>query len=68
VGDDKLNAIMMDYRSQIIDLIQICEDMQGDVNVLLATYDITDEFQGYNMSKPAESRETPAENLVTPLS
>jgi hypothetical protein len=26
-GDDKLNAIMMDYRSRIIDLIQICEDM-----------------------------------------
>jgi hypothetical protein len=28
-GDDKLNAIMMDYRSRIIDLMQICEDMQG---------------------------------------
>jgi hypothetical protein len=27
---------MMDYTSRIIDLMQICEDMHGDVNTLLA--------------------------------
>jgi hypothetical protein len=35
-GDNNLNAIMMDYTSRIIDLMQICEDMHGDVNTLLA--------------------------------
>jgi hypothetical protein len=66
-GDDKLNVIMMDYRSRIVDLMQICEDMQGDVNTLLAPYDVEEELLGNGEIKSAENGETQAENLITPL-